>query len=138
MPVSDAVEILKALADPTRLRIMLLLQVRELCVCELTYILGLEQSRVSHQMRILREAGLVEDLRQGRWMIYRIPRDSREFVDGLLAAFGKARLGHSARRTGDRRKLAKCVEENIRGRKCRGEPGRTRRPRRSGKERPIG
>ena len=125
MPVKDVVDIFKALADPTRLRIMLLLQVRELCVCELTYILGMEQSRVSHQMRILREAGLVEDLRQGRWMIYRIPADSREFVDGLLAALGKARLGRPARRAGDRRKLETCVRKNVRG-LCGTKPRETR------------
>ena len=77
--MNGAIQVLKALADPTRLRIMLLLGVRDLCVCELTYILGMEQSRVSHQMRILREAGLVEDVRQGRWMVYRIPARSREF-----------------------------------------------------------
>jgi ArsR family transcriptional regulator len=116
--MNDAVKIFKALADPTRLRIMLLLQVRELCVCELTYILKMEQSRVSHHMRILREAGLAEDLREGRWMIYRIPAGSREFVDGLFAGLGRARLGRSDRRTADRRKLSSCVKKNIRGRVC--------------------
>jgi ArsR family transcriptional regulator len=122
MPMTNAVKIFKALADPTRLRIMLLLQVRELCVCELTYILKMEQSRVSHHMRILREAGLAEDIRQGRWMIYRIPAGSREFVGGLFTGLGRARLGSAARRTSDRRKLAACVRQNVRGRVCEGEP----------------
>jgi ArsR family transcriptional regulator len=126
MPVNDAVRIFKALADPTRLRIMLLLQVRELCVCELTYILGMEQSRVSHHMRILREAGLTEDLRQGRWMIYRIPKGSREFVDGLFADLGRAHLGRSARRAGDARKLETCVRKNFRGRACAARPKEAR------------
>lgn len=118
MPMTNAVKIFKALADPTRLRIMLLLQVRELCVCELTYILGMEQSRVSHQMRILREAGLTEDLRQGRWMIYRISGRSRGFVNDLFASLGRARLGRSARPSGDFRKLAACVRRNVRGLPC--------------------
>ncbi len=126
MPVNDAVKVFKALADPTRLRIMLLLQVRELCVCELTYILGMEQSRVSHQMRILREAGLAEDLRQGRWMIYRIPARSREFVDGLMAGLVAARLGRSARRNGDLQKLETCVRKNVRGRVCEPAPQEAR------------
>jgi ArsR family transcriptional regulator len=126
MPVNDAVKTFKALADPTRLRIMLLLQVRELCVCELTHILGMEQSRVSHHMRILREAGLTEDLRQGRWMIYRIPAGSRPFVDDLFAALGRARLGRSARRTGDARKLAACVRKNVRGGACDAQPNEVR------------
>lgn len=116
MPVNDAVKVFKALADPTRLRIMLLLQVRELCVCELTYILGMEQSRVSHHMRILREAGLAGDVRRGRWVIYRIPARSREFVDGLFTGLGRVRWRDSGRRAGDRRKLEACVRKNIRGR----------------------
>lgn len=134
MPVEDVVKTFKALADPTRLRIMLLLQVRELCVCELTYILGMEQSRVSHHMRILREAGLVEDLRQGRWMIYRIPAGSRGFVDGLFASLETARPGRSARGNGDRRKLAACVSENIRARGSGGRPGPARSRRRPSKK----
>jgi len=114
--MNDAVALLKALADPTRLRILLLLQVRELCVCELTYILGMEQSRISHHMRILREAGLTEDLRQGRWIIYRIPKGSRELIDGLFASLRRARLGGPTRRAGDARKLDLCVRKDFRGR----------------------
>jgi ArsR family transcriptional regulator len=130
MPVNDAVKVLKALADPTRLRILLLLGVRELCVCELTYILGLEQSRVSHHMRILRQAGLAEDLRQGRWMVYRIPVRSREFVSGLVDGLARAGLGRTARRPGDTRKLADCVRRDIRGRDGCGpkRPAGRRRP----------
>lgn len=116
MPVKDAVTVLKALADPTRLRVLLLLGVRELCVCELTHILGMEQSRVSHHMRILRQAGLVEDLRQGRWMIYRVPPRSRAFVDGLVEGLARSGLGRPARRAGDVRKLEDCVRRDIRGR----------------------
>lgn len=116
MPVNDTVKLFKALADPTRLRIMLLLQVRDLCVCELTYILGLEQSRVSHHMRILREAGLTEDLRRGRWMIYRIPARLRAFIDELFAGLSRARLGGSDCGSGDARKLEDCVRRDIRNR----------------------
>jgi ArsR family transcriptional regulator, arsenate/arsenite/antimonite-responsive transcriptional repressor len=120
--MNDTIKVFKALADQNRLRIMLLLQVRDLCVCELTYILKMEQSRVSHHMRILREAGLVEDLRQGRWMIYRIPARSREFVEGLFAGLERLRWRDSGRRAGDRRKLEACVRMNIRGRACETEP----------------
>ena len=75
--MKDVVKIFKALADPTRLRIMLLLGRRELCVCELMFILEMEQSRVSHHMRVLRDAGIAEDVREGRWIIYRIPEEAR-------------------------------------------------------------
>lgn len=137
MPVNDAVKVLKALADPTRLRVMLLLRVRELCVCELTYILEMEQSRVSHHMRILREAGLVEDLRQGRWMVYRIPARSRAFADGLVESLARSGLARPGRRTGDARKLADCVRRNIRVRDgC--APGRPDGRRRPGEEKARG
>ncbi|HSA94779.1 MAG TPA: metalloregulator ArsR/SmtB family transcription factor [Acidobacteriota bacterium] len=122
MSVKDAVKVFKALADPTRLRIMLLLRVRELCVCELTYILGMEQSRVSRHMRVLRDAGLTEDVRQGRWMIYRIPAGSRARVDGLFAGLGRARPGRPGGRGADARKLAACVRLNMRGGRGAGRP----------------
>lgn len=128
MPVNNAVTVLKALADPTRLRVLLLLGVRELCVCELTYILGMEQSRVSHHMRILRQAGLVEDLRQGRWMVYRIPQRSLAFVDGLVEDLARSGLGRPVRRAGDIRKLEDCVRRNIRARDgCEPRPGERRK-----------
>jgi len=119
--MNDTVKVFKALADPTRLRVLLLLGVRELCVCELTYILKMGQSRVSRHMRILREAGLAEDLRRGRWMIYRIPARSRAFVDGLFAGLERLRRRDSGLRAGDRRKLEACVRKNIRGRVCEAE-----------------
>ncbi len=59
--MKEAIKIFKALSDPTRLRILLLLLKRNLCVCELMFILKMEQSRLSHQLKILKDADLVED-----------------------------------------------------------------------------
>jgi len=59
-----------ALADPTRLRIVLLLLTGELCVCDLTAALELPQSTVSRHMARLRIAGLVHDRRNGKWVFY--------------------------------------------------------------------
>src|SRR4030067_2416569 len=92
LAMKDIVRIFKALADPTRLRIMLLLRRRELCVCELMYILGMEQSRVSHHMRVLRDAGIAEDVREGRWIIYRIPAAARGLIGDLFARALRARV----------------------------------------------
>ena len=116
--MNDVVKIFKALADPTRLRIMLLLSRRELCVCELMFILGMEQSRVSHQMRVLREAGLAEDVRDGRWIIYRRPDAARPLVEALLIGVLKDRIGHSGEAEADGRKLEACLREDVRGRVC--------------------
>jgi ArsR family transcriptional regulator len=65
---------IKALADATRLRILALLTAEdgELCVCELMAILDLPQSTVSRHLATLRNAGWVEDRRQGVWMYYRL------------------------------------------------------------------
>jgi DNA-binding transcriptional ArsR family regulator len=64
--------IFKALADETRLRILNLLRAREMCVCEIMIALGLTQPTASHHLRILESVELVEDLRKGKWVFYKI------------------------------------------------------------------
>jgi ArsR family transcriptional regulator len=64
--------IFKALADKTRLRILNLLRAREMCVCEIMIALGLTQPTASHHLRILESVELVEDLRKGKWVFYKI------------------------------------------------------------------
>jgi ArsR family transcriptional regulator len=122
MPVKDVVRIFKALADPNRLRIMILLGRRELCVCEIMFVLGMEQSRVSHHMRVLRDAGIAEDVREGRWIIYRIPEASRGLVECLFAGALRERIEGSRETAADAQKLEACVRENIRGRVCEARP----------------
>jgi ArsR family transcriptional regulator len=69
---SDALQrIFKTLADPTRVRILALLEREELAVQELMEVLGMAQSRVSRHLAILREAGLVQDRRDGTFVFYR-------------------------------------------------------------------
>jgi DNA-binding transcriptional ArsR family regulator len=73
VPEIDAiVRIGKALSDRTRVRILAALAVRELCVCEITSLVELGQPAVSRHLGILRNAGLVEDVRDGRWVNYRL------------------------------------------------------------------
>lgn len=60
----------KALADVTRLKILMLLDVREMCVCEIMVALGLTQPTASHHLGILETAGLVKDRRDGKWVFY--------------------------------------------------------------------
>jgi len=60
----------KALADETRLRIVKLLGVREMCVCEVMVALGLTQPTASHHLGILENAGLVKDRKEGKWVFY--------------------------------------------------------------------
>ena len=120
--MKDVIKVFKALADPTRLRIVLLLRRRELCVCELMFILEMEQSRVSRHMRVLREAGLAEDVREGRWIIYRVPDGTRALLEGLFAGALRDRIDGSGEAKADAVKLEACVRENVRGRVCDARP----------------
>ena len=62
----------KALADETRLRILKLLEIREMCVCEVMVALGLTQPTASHHLGILENAGLAKDRKEGKWVFYSI------------------------------------------------------------------
>lgn len=67
----EIVDIAKALSDPNRVRILLVLKGRELCVCQLVELLHLAASTVSKHMAVLRQAYLVENRKTGRWAYYR-------------------------------------------------------------------
>jgi ArsR family transcriptional regulator, arsenate/arsenite/antimonite-responsive transcriptional repressor len=67
----EIVDIAKALSDPSRVRILLVLKGRELCVCQLVELLELAASTVSKHMAVLRQAYLVENRKNGRWTHYR-------------------------------------------------------------------
>ena len=86
--MNDAIDILAALAEPTRLAaIRLLWDGREHCVCELMRELGASQSRMSRHMAVLKQAGLVVDRRDAQWVRYRRAPDlSREVVAVIDAA----------------------------------------------------
>ena len=65
-----AVDVVKALSDETRLRLIYILRNRDMCVCELETILGLSQPNVSRHLKALRNAGLVGSHRAGQWIHY--------------------------------------------------------------------
>ena len=79
---------LKAIADPSRLRLLSLIQAQpghEACVCHLTEPLGLSQPTVSHHLKVLLQAGLVERERRGSWAYFRIREAPRAALRALLA-----------------------------------------------------
>lgn len=77
---------LKAVADPTRTRILKLLETRPLCVCQVQSVLGLAPSTISKHLSLLRHAGLVEDRRDGKWIEYALVRRSHNpHAPGVLA-----------------------------------------------------
>jgi len=79
-------EIFKALADPTRARLLFALKEEPLCVCDLAHLLQMSVSAVSHQLRVLRHLGLVRGERDGRIVTYSL-RDSfiRHMLDDCMA-----------------------------------------------------
>lgn len=92
---------------------MLLLK-RDLCVCELIFVLKMEQSRISHQLRFLKFAGLVEDIRARRWIIYSIPKKKRNILETtLMESFGKE-LKNNPEIKQDLKNLEKCIKKNMR------------------------
>ncbi|WP_152361934.1 ArsR/SmtB family transcription factor [Microlunatus speluncae] len=79
---------LKAIADPTRLRLISLLAAQpdsEACVCDLTDPVGLSQPTVSHHLKILVDAGILTREQRGKWAYYRL-------VDGALAGIARPLL----------------------------------------------
>lgn len=82
-----------ALSNLTRLRCILLLRDHsELCVCELTHVVGVPQPNISRHLAYLREVGLVHDRRVGQWIHYQINPDLPDWVHRILsdAALGAA------------------------------------------------
>src|SRR5271154_2521111 len=87
----DIVRLFAALADPTRLRLLNLMNGREVCVCYFVEILNQSQPKISRHLAYLRRAGIVEARREGKWMHYRIerPDDARaaSILDATLKSF---------------------------------------------------
>lgn len=101
-------KIFKALSDKTRIRIYLILTEGELCVCELTCALNMEQSRISHCLKILRDADLICSRKVGKWMFYSIP-SNREYSWLLQGIKENVKIAEN-----DKKRLKKCKDDNIR------------------------
>lgn len=106
------IKLFKALADTNRLRILKMLEVRPLCVCEITAILGLAISTVSKHLSLLREAELIEDTKEGKWVNYRLATtDDDQRIRQLLQLVADW-LPDDDTITSDRRQ-AEIVDRNI-------------------------
>lgn len=98
MSLENVVDAAKALGDASRMRALLACRRRELCVCQITELLGLAPSTVSKHLSILKRAGLLESRKRGRWIFYRVPerpaskaaREALAFVGAALARDGEA------------------------------------------------
>lgn len=83
--LTQPIDLFRILGDETRLRcVALLADQRELCVCELTHVLGVSQPKISRHLATLRESGLVSDRRLGVWVYYRLRRDLPDWARRIL------------------------------------------------------
>ena len=90
----EILNITKAMSDENRVRALMMLTGGELCVCQIIEMLGLAPSTVSKHMSMLRQAGLVQARKQGRWMHYSLvgkdaPNEVREAIEWLISGLKK-------------------------------------------------
>lgn len=86
----SVIKIFKALSDTNRLRILKMLEIRPLCVCEITEVLQLATSTVSKHLSILRDAELIVDEKQGKWVNYSLNDNvNQNYVNQLLPAIAE-------------------------------------------------
>jgi ArsR family transcriptional regulator, arsenate/arsenite/antimonite-responsive transcriptional repressor len=96
---------LKAAGDPTRTRILKLLEAGPLCVCQVQAVLGLAPSTVSKHLALLKAAGLVADWRDGRWIHYALATEERNPYARAVLALLRGPLDREPRILEDRRRL---------------------------------
>jgi ArsR family transcriptional regulator len=114
----DAVKLFAALADQTRLRLLNLMDGREVCVCHFAEVLGQSQPKISRHLAYLRKAGMVSARRDGKWMHYRIERPADAAAVSILESVLGA-LRNDRRMQTDLRRLNRAccgpVEGEIHG-----------------------
>ena len=96
---------LKAAGDPTRTRILKLLETGGLCVCQVQAILGLAPSTVSKHLTVLKLAGLVTDQRDGKWIQYALATDATNPYVGPVLALLRGPLDRDPAVLADRQRL---------------------------------
>jgi ArsR family transcriptional regulator len=109
----DTLDVMKALADETRLRALFALRSGELCVCQLIALLELAPSTVSKHLSILRSARLVESRKDGRWMYYQLSRKFRAPSTGKMVELLFKELEGTERIAADGKRLKEIGCESM-------------------------
>jgi ArsR family transcriptional regulator len=109
----------KALADPTRVRILAALRRGELCVCELSDALHITQSTLSTHLQVIRDASLVRTRREGKWVYYALRPEKKELVKQLFGFF-HSELKSDAQLAADAQQLTRRLAQREDGACCRG------------------
>jgi DNA-binding transcriptional ArsR family regulator len=104
--MNDFVRTMKALGDETRARIMRLVLEKELCVCQIIEVIRLAPSTISKHLLILKNAGLIEGRKCGRWIHYRAAKTGRNSPAQATLALLRAGLEYDSKSQADRKRLA--------------------------------
>lgn len=104
----------RALADPTRLRLLNLMSEQEICVCYFTEVIGAPQPKISRHLAYLRKAGIVAARKDGKWMHYRltIPKDNHA-ASILKSTIAALRTDRQMQRDDERLKRACCGPNSL-------------------------
>jgi ArsR family transcriptional regulator len=105
--------ITKALSDPGRVRILLALRRRELCVCQITELFGFAPSTMSKHLSVLHHAGLIQSRKTERWVHYRLPDKPVPAAIGEALDWVKKSLGKSREAAADTQRLDKILRMNL-------------------------
>ena len=105
--------ITKALSDPGRVRILLALRRRELCVCQITELFGLATSTVSKHLSILKQARLILSRKDERWVYYRLPDKSAPVVVREALDWVHKSLAKTNEVAADAKKLKRILKTDL-------------------------
>jgi len=117
--MNDLVLAAKALADPTRVRVLAALHEGELCVCELCDALDITQSTLSTHLQVIREADLVQTRKEGKWVYYALKPEAKRLLNGVFDFFADG-LEADKLLCRDAGRLQKRLAEREDGACCRG------------------
>ena len=129
--MNEFMSVCKALSDQNRVRAIMALKARELCVCQIIALLGLAPSTVSKHMSILRNAKLVESRKEGLWMHYRLPDKPAPEIRNIVGwVIDSLEASETVKKDSVRlKKILKMDPEDIcrrqNGRACCKDEGRT-------------
>lgn len=113
MKLREFMAVSKALADENRIRLLLALQHGELCVCQITELLGLAVSTTSKHLSILYQAGLLDSRKEGRWMYYSLPGKGAPTAAREAVAWVRRSLAKSKQAAEDAKRLQKVLAMDL-------------------------
>ena len=104
--MKEFIRVMKAVSDPTRVKILKIIEKRMMCVCELQTSLGIAQSTTSKHLKILEDAGLVASHKDGLWVNYTL-------ADGRQSAFAASLLGNLRHWLNDEPEISALAEKTA-------------------------